>query len=66
MFDSATTLPGCPAGDGATRGRHRQTLEQGRVDEAERGIIAALALVPSHPENLGACWRDPVHARSQR
>jgi tetratricopeptide (TPR) repeat protein len=29
-----------------------QALEQGRIDEAERGVIAALALAPKHPEIL--------------
>jgi tetratricopeptide (TPR) repeat protein len=29
-----------------------QAMEQGRLDEAERGVIAALALAPKHPEIL--------------
>jgi tetratricopeptide (TPR) repeat protein len=29
-----------------------QALEQGRIDEAERGVIAALAQAPQHPEVL--------------
>jgi tetratricopeptide (TPR) repeat protein len=29
-----------------------QSLEQGRLEEAERGAIAALALAPQHPETL--------------
>ena len=29
-----------------------QALEQGRIDEAERGVIASLAQTPQHPEVL--------------
>ena len=52
MLTQQQRLAGLPAELARRAVAIEQALQQGRLDEAERGVAAALALAPQHPEIL--------------